>query len=88
MFNRSARLLRDLVRNIHYLPPWQIHLVESALMQLVREVQVEADTHGRFKDPEALDSALQLLYQMRDALWASDTTAAVKNGNAALRLLR
>lgn len=87
MLSRSAELLRDLIQNLHYLPPWQLHLIEPALTRLVREVQLDADEHRRHNDPARFDAALESLYQMRDALWARDATQAVKTGTEALRLL-
>ncbi len=87
MSSRPVALLHDLIENLNRIPPEQFNLIEPALNRLVREVQLRADAGRRYSDVEPLDSALELLYKMRDALWARDASQAVKNGAAALRLL-
>jgi hypothetical protein len=86
--NRSAALLRDLIYNLHRLPPEQIYLLEPALNRLLREVQGYADSARPLAGAaEVFDAALELLYDMRDAFWAHDGMRALKSGSAALHLL-
>lgn len=85
---RSVTLLRDLVENLNRIPPAQFYLIEPALNQLLRDVQLAARANRSSSSEGRLDAALESLYQMRDAFGACDAGLAAESGNEALRLLK